>query len=102
MARDTLALTLTYTARYRGDFSGGFAFTGANVKLRLPDGTTIAARADGHSQSVTVLASGVSSPGLIARFDVPVPGAGEYALEITDGSTRKAIPFMIEAAASGG
>ena len=102
MARDTLALTLTYTARYRGDFSGGFAFTGANVNLRLPDGTTIAARADGHSQSVAVLLPGVTSPGLIARFDVPVPGTGDYALEITDGSTNRAIPFTIEAAASGG
>ncbi len=102
LARDTLALTLTYSARYRGDFSGGFAFTGANIGLRLPSGTTIAARADGHSQSVAVLLPGETSPGLLARFDVPAPGAGEYALLIRDGSASKAIPFTIEAAAPGG
>ena len=32
------ALTLTYDVTYTGDFAGGFAFTGDNVALRLPDG----------------------------------------------------------------
>ncbi len=102
LARDTLALTVTYTARYRGNFSGGFAFTGANISLRLPDGTTVVARPDGHSQSAAVLAPRVAMPGLIARFDVPAPGEGEYALLVHDGATSKAIPFKIEAAAPGG
>ena len=55
LPRGSMSLAISYTARYRGDFAGGFAFTGANLGLRLPDGTTLGARADGHSQSVAVL-----------------------------------------------
>lgn len=93
---DTLALTVFYSARYQGTFAGGFAFTGANVGLRLPDGTMVSSRADGHSQSAVVLKPAVSVPDLLARFDVPDPGTGTYALIVRDGSKESSIPFTIE------
>lgn len=96
LPRGTMALSVTYTARYRGDFAGGFAFTGANIGLRLPDGTVIGARTDGHSQSAVVLEPGVAVPGLFARFEVPAPAAGSYALVVRDGSARASIPFTID------
>ena len=93
--RGLMALTLMYHATFRADFSGGFAFTGANVALRLPDGTTIGARRDGHSQSIVVLAARALQMGLQSRFEVPAPGAGQYALVITDGSTSVDLPFEV-------
>lgn len=96
LPRGTMALSVTYTARYRGDFAGGFAFTGANLGLRLPDGTVIGARTDGHSQSVAVLEPRAAVPNLFARFEVPAPAAGAYALVVRDGSARASIPFTID------
>ena len=97
-----LALTLTYDARYVGQFSGGFAFTGANVGLKLPDGTVIGPRQDGHSQSTAVLLPGAVASGLSSRFEVPIPGPGKYALVIRDGSRSASIPLVIKAPAPGG
>lgn len=101
MPHGTLALRLTYTARYRGSFAGGFAFTGGNVSLRLPNGSIVAARPDGHSQSVAVLAPGTPLSDLMSRFDVPVPGPGAYALVVKNGSSRSTIPFTIRTAVPG-
>ncbi len=98
LPRAVMALSVTYTARYRGDFRGGFAFTGANLGLRLPDGTLVGARTDGHSQSIAVLEPGAALPNLFARFEVPAPATGMYALIVRDGSARSAIPFTIDAA----
>ena len=97
--RSLLALTLTYDATFRSEFSGGFPFTGANVALRLPDGTTVESRRDGHSQSVLVISPGDREAGLRSRFEVPVPGPGAYALVIRDGSATKDLPFEIPAPA---
>ncbi len=94
---DLLALTLTYDATYRSSFVGGFAFTADNVALRLPDGTTISPRRDGHSQSTLVIAPGNREPGLQSRFEVPAPGDGAYVLVISDGSAKKELPFEIAA-----
>lgn len=102
LPRGALSLAISYSARYRGDFAGGFAFTGANLGLRLPDGTTIAARADGHSQSVAVLEPGTAVPNLFARFEVPVPATGNYTLVVRDGSSRASIPFTIAEVVPGG
>ena len=102
LPRGSMSLAITYTARYRGDFAGGFAFTGANLGLRLPDGTTVGARADGHSQSVAVLVPGTAVPNLFARFEVPVPAAGQYTLVVRDGTSRASIPFTIAEAGPGG
>ncbi len=102
LARDSLALTVTYAARYRGDFSGGFAFTGANIGLRLPDKSIISSRPDGRSQSIEILPRGSLVPDLRTRFEVPPPGNGKYGLIVRDGSATHVIPFTIEATVSGG
>ena len=52
------AVTLTYDITYLGKFSGGFPFTGDNVRLRLPNGTVIGPRRDGHSQSIELIGAG--------------------------------------------
>jgi hypothetical protein len=91
----TLALTVTYDAKYAGDFSGGFAFTAANIGLVLPSGKTVAARADGHSSPAVVILAGKTATGLQSRFDVPDPGIGLYSLVIHDGSATKTIPLII-------
>jgi hypothetical protein len=91
----TLALTITYDARYVGDFGGGFAFTTANIGLLLPDGTTVAAREDGHSAPAVVIGPRKTVGGLQSRFDVPMPGIGLYNLVIRDGSATRNIPLAI-------
>jgi len=93
-----LALTLTYDATFRGTFSGGYAFTAANVGLRLPDGTVLEPRRDGHSQSVLILEPGKPAVDLRSRFEVPVPGPGPYALVVKDGSATKDLFFEIPTA----
>ena len=93
--RDVVAVTLTYSATFRSRFAGGFAFTAANVALRLPDGTTVDPRRDGHSQSVLVIDPGNREVELRSRFEVPVPGPGSYALIIRDGTATQDLPFEI-------
>lgn len=94
----TMALTVTYDARYAGTFSGGFAFTTANVNLILPNGARIAARADGQSAPAVLIGPGKTVAGLWSRFEVPSPGPGAYALEIRDGSSIKRIRFTVAGA----
>jgi hypothetical protein len=89
------ALTVTYDATYTGTFSGGFAFTGASVALRLPNGTIVQPRADGHSQSVELIGAGKTKKALFSRFEVPSGMSGKFALLVKNGSTTKAIVFTI-------
>lgn len=89
------ALTLTYDAAYTGDFSGGFAFTGDNIALKLPDGSVIAPRRDGHSQSVELIGAKKTKKGLFSRFEIPAGLTGKFSLLIRNGSTEKAIAFTI-------
>lgn len=91
----TMALTITYDARYAGSFAGGFAFTAANIGLLLPNGKTVAAREDGHSSPAVVIGAGKTVTGLESRFDVPSPGIGTYGLVIRDGTATKTIPLVI-------
>lgn len=93
---DLQALTLTYDVTYTGDFAGGLAFTGDNVGLRLPDGTEIDARRDGHSQSVELIGARKTKKGLFSRFEIPAGAIGTFALLVRSGSTEKAIEFTIE------
>lgn len=92
---DTLALSVTYDARYTGSFSGGFAFTSANISLVLPDGRKVVARADGHSAPAVLIGAGQTMAGLASRFDVPEPGIGNYALEVRDGTSTKRLPLTV-------
>ena len=93
----TLAsLTVVYDATYVGDFGGGFAFTGDNVALRLPDGRRIGPRQDGRSQSIELIGPRKTKKNLSSRFDIPADMPGEYALVIKDGSTSRVLVFTIE------
>jgi len=89
------ALTLTYDATYAGDFAGGLAFTGENVALRLPNGTEISARRDGHSQSVELIGARKTKKGLFSRFEIPAGLTGNFALLVRNAGTTKTIPFAI-------
>jgi hypothetical protein len=88
-------ITVTYDVTYLGDFSGGFAFTGDNVALRLPAGNWIASRRDGHSQSVELIGAGKTAKSLSSRFELPYGTTGRFALVLRNGSTRKLIPFRL-------
>ena len=90
------AFTLTYDATYTGTFAGGFAFTGENVALRMPNGSIIGARRDGHSQSVELIGPGKTKKGLFSRFEIPIGLTGQFRLLVRNGSSEKAIPFTIE------
>lgn len=96
LGRDRLALTVTYDATFRSDFIGGLPFTADSVALRLPDGSTVGPRRDGHSQSILVLDPRTRAVDLQSRFEVPVPGGGDYAFVVTDGSKTTELPFRIE------
>ena len=89
------ALTITYDATNTGDFAGGFAFTGDNVALKLPDGTIVEARKDGHSQSVELIGAKKTKKGLMSRFEVPAGLTGTFALVVRNGSATRTIPFTI-------
>lgn len=88
-------LTVTYDATFTGDFAGGFAFTGENVALRLPDGTVVSARRDGHSQSVELIGAHKTKKNLSSRFEIPAGLTGEFALLVRNSGTEKAIVFAI-------
>ncbi|HUG30002.1 MAG TPA: hypothetical protein VMQ65_05785 [Candidatus Limnocylindria bacterium] len=90
------ALTLTYDVTYAGDFSGGLAFTGDNVALRLPDGKRVEARKDGHSQSIELIGARKTKKDLFSRFEIPAGATGKFALLVRSGSTERAIEFTIE------
>ena len=96
LGADVEAVTLTYDVAFAGSFSGGFAFTGDNVGLRLPDGTIIEPRRDGHSQSIELIGAGQTKKGLLSRFEIPNGLTGKFALVVRNGSAAKAIPFTIK------
>ena len=96
LTEDRRALTLTYDVTYSGSFPGGFAFTGDNVGLRLPNGKTIGTRADGHSQSAELIGRGKTKRGLISRFEIPMGMTGKFGLVVKSGGTQRVIPFTIK------
>lgn len=90
------ALTITYDATFTGDFAGGFAFTGDNVALELPDGTVVTARRDGHSQSVELIGARKTKKNLLSRFEIPAGLTGQFHLLVRNGSSgQKGIAFTI-------
>ena len=88
-------VTLTYDVTYAGTFSGGFAFTGDNVALRLPNGTIVSARPDGRSQSVELIGARKTKQSLFSRFVIPSGTTGKFALLVINGKATKAIVFTI-------
>lgn len=96
MVADLRVLTVTYDVTYNGTFSGGFAFTGDNVALRLPDGKKVEARTDGHSQSIELVGARKTKRNLFTRFEIPADATGKFALLVRNGSTEQAIAFTID------
>lgn len=96
MTADLRVLTLTYDVTYDGTFAGGFAFTGDNVALRLPDGTRVEPRPDGHSQSIELVGSRKTKKSLFSRFEIPARATGKFALVVRNGSTERSITFTIK------
>ena len=96
MLHDMRVLTLTYDVTYNGSFSGGFAFTGDNVALRLPNGKMVEPRPDGHSQSVELVGSRKTKKNLFSRFEIPANATGKFALIVVNGSSDQAITFTVK------
>ena len=96
LTEDLRVLILTYDATYIGTFNGGFAFTGDNVSLRLPDGKVVQARKDGHSQSIELIGSGKTKKSLFSRFEIPADATGTFQLIIRSGGETDGIAFTIK------
>ena len=96
LAADVEVITLTYDATYLGSFTGGFAFTGDNVALRLPDGKIVEARPDGHSQSIELIAAHQTKKVLFTRFEIPSGTTGKFQLLVRNGSATTGIRFTIK------
>ena len=88
-------LTVTYDVTYTGDFAGGLAFTGDNVALKLPDGTVLRARKDGHSQSVELVGAHKTKKGLFSRFEIPAGTTGKLLLLVQSAGDQRTIQFAI-------
>jgi hypothetical protein len=95
LASGSAILTVTYDVTYRGSFSGGFAFTGDNVALKLPDGKVVEARPDGRSQSVGVIGKGRSLRGQMTRFEIPAGLSGPFVLVVRNGRAQGSIRFTL-------
>jgi hypothetical protein len=91
-----LALTIGYDATFVSNFADGFAFSGENVALRLPDGTTVGPIQDGRSQSVELLRPRGTARDLISRFEIDDPAAGTYAFLVRNGEAEAEVEFTIE------
>lgn len=96
LTEDLQALTLTYDVTYAGSFSGGVAFTGDNVALRLPNGDVVEHRPDGHSQSIEPIGSKKTKKGLFSRFEIPAGTTGEFQLLVRNGDKSDGIAFTIK------
>jgi hypothetical protein len=92
---DRQVITINYDATFTGGFTGGFAFTGENVALRLPDGTDVAPRTDGHSQSVELIGPGKTKRDLLSRFEIPANVSGFVSFVVKDGDKEHLIPLAI-------
>jgi hypothetical protein len=97
MEKGAFVLTLDYDASFESGFAGGFAFTGENIALKLPDGTTVGVIQDGRSQSIELIGPNSTVKDLFSRFEIEDPAAGEYAVLVRsfDGAQDE-IPFTIK------
>jgi hypothetical protein len=95
LAANLGALTLTYDVTNHGEFTGGFAFTGDNIELKLPNGKIIESRPDGHSQSIELLGPNSTKRGLFSRFEVPASAKGKFTLIVRNGNAQSTISFTI-------
>jgi hypothetical protein len=95
MEDGSFVLTLDYSATFESGFAGGFAFSGENVALTLPDGTTVGVIQDGESQSIELIGPDSTVKDLYSRFEIEEPAAGDYVLLVRSAGTEAEIPFSI-------
>jgi hypothetical protein len=92
----SLILTVGYAATFTSGFAGGFAFTGENVALKLPDGTTVGVIQDGQSQSLELIGPKSTVKDQFSRFEIADPAAGQYALLVRSfDNAEDEIPFSL-------
>jgi hypothetical protein len=91
------ALIVTYDVTYLGSFSGGVAFTGDNIALKLPNGTTLSPRHDGRSQSVVLVGPGKTITRLFSRFEIPATVSGSVTLILKNGSASGTVKVSLPA-----
>ncbi len=94
--KGTLILTIGYNATFDSDFAGGFAFTGENVRLKLPDGSLAAAIGDGQSQSIELISAHTTKKDLLTRFEIEDPAEGTYTFVVVDGDATGEASFTID------
>ena len=95
---DRQVVLVTFNATFVGDFTGGFPFNAAsNVALRLPDGTDVPPRADGHYRPVELIGAGKTKRNLTTRFEIPAGVTGEVSFVVLDGDEEALIPLVIPA-----
>ena len=93
---DRQVILVTFDATFVGGFTGGFPFNAAtNVALRLPDGTNVPPRADGHYRPVELIGAGRTKRNLTTRFEIPASVTGEVSFVVLVGDEEKLIPFVI-------
>jgi len=93
---DRQVILVTFDATFLGGFTGGFPFNAAsNVALRLPDGTDVPPRADGHYRPVELIGAGRTKRNLTTRFEIPASVSGEVAFVVLAGGEEKLIPLVI-------
>jgi hypothetical protein len=93
---DRQVILVTFDATFEGGFTGGFPFNAAsNVALRLPDGTTVRPRADGHYRPVELIGAGKTKRNLTTRFEIPASVSGEVSFVVLAGDEEELIPLVI-------
>ena len=93
---DRQVILVTFDATFLGGFAGGFPFNAAtNVLLRLPDGTDVPPRADGHYRPVELIGAGRTKRNLVTRFEIPASVTGGVWFVVTVGDEEQRIPLVI-------
>jgi hypothetical protein len=93
---DRQVILVTFDATFEGGFTGGFPFNAAsNVALRLPDGTDVPPRADGHYRPVELIGPGRTKRNLTTRFEIPASVTGTLSFVVLAGGKKQLIPLVI-------
>ena len=93
---DRQVILVTFDATFEGGFAGGFPFNAAtNVALRLPDGSDVPPRADGHYRPVELIGAGRTKRNLTTRFEIPASVTGQVSFVVIVGDEERLIPLVI-------
>jgi hypothetical protein len=93
---DRQVILVTFDATFEGGFAGGFPFNAAtNVALRLPDGSDVPPRADGHYRPVELIGAGRTKRNLTTRFEIPASVTGQVSFVVLVGDEERLIPLVI-------